>query len=165
MQRSIKALRAVTFSCIVLFLFFNPSLKYTAKTPDLLTLKFKPNQLKATDASWVLDALKYIDSTGAKKTLILTSFEHFVFAYYSDYSVELIWPLRKEHIDGLEGDFFIITEDSKLLRDPCTTFLPKGEKSCRQERTMKHFDRAAACTRVDLGRIRIDQHLGGVRKG
>ncbi len=157
----IKALRTVTFSCIVLFLFFNPSLKYTAKTPDLFALKFKPNQVQTTDSKWVFDVLTYIGSTGAKNPLILTSFEHFVFAYYSDYRVELIWPLRKEYIDGLEGDFFIVTEDSDLLRDHCAIFLPEEKMSCRQERTMKFFDRAAICTRVDLGKIRIYQHLGG----
>jgi hypothetical protein len=103
--------------------------------------------------------LKYIGSTGAKKPLILTSFEHFVFAYYSDYEVELIWPLRKEYIDRLDRDFFIITEDSKLLREHCAIFLPEEKMSCRQERTMKHYDRAATCTSIDFNGVRIYQHL------
>jgi hypothetical protein len=93
--------------------------------------------------------------------LILTSFEHFVFAYYSDYEAELFWPLRKEYIDGLERDFFIVVEDSELLRGHCVTFLPEEKRSCLEERTMKHYDRAAKLTRIDLGKIRIYQHLEG----
>ena len=62
---------------------------------DLFALKFKPNQGQTSDPSWVLDALKYIKSTGARKPLILTSFDHFVIAYYTDYKVDLLWPLKK----------------------------------------------------------------------
>jgi hypothetical protein len=85
-----------------------------------------------------------------------------VFAYYSKYEAELFWPLRKEYIDRLDRDFFIVTEDSELLREHCVTFLPKEKTSCLAEGTMKHFPRAAKLKRIDLGKIRIYQHLGGL---
>jgi hypothetical protein len=135
-------------------------MKNATKIPDLFALKFKPNQGQTFDSRWVFDVLKYIESTGARNPLILTSVDHFVFAYYSEYETELFWPLRKEYIDGLERDFFIVMEDSELLRDHCVTFLPEETMNCMAERTMKHFDRAATCTRLDIGKIRIYQHLG-----
>jgi len=158
-NRNFKKLRAVTFACIFLLLFFNPILKNTRKTPDLFTFNFRPNKGQAIDSRWVFDVIKYIESTGARNPLILTSFNHFVFAYYSDYETELFWPLRKEYIDGLERDFFIVVEDSEHLRDRCVTFLPEEKMSCLEERTMKHFDRAAKLTRIDLGKVRIYQFI------
>lgn len=161
-NRNFKKLRAVTFACIILFLFFNPMQKGKGtKIPDLFALKFKLNQGQTSDPSWVFDALKYIEFTGARNPLIITSFDHFVISYYSKYEVELLWPLRKEYIDRLDRDFFIITEDSKLLRERCVTFLPEEKETCQQERAMKHFDRAALCTRIDFDRVRIYQHLRG----
>jgi hypothetical protein len=160
-NRNFKKLRSVTFACIFLLLFFNPILKNTRNTPDLFTLNFEPNKEQVIDSRWVFDVLKYIESTGARNPLILTSFNHFVFAYYSDHEAELFWPLRKDYIDGLDRDFFIITEDSEQLRDRCITFLPEEKMSCLEERTMKHFDRAAKLTRIDLGKVKIYQFISG----
>ena len=157
--RNFNKLRAVLFACIFLFLLINPTMKNATKIPDLFALKFKPNQGQTSDSSWIFEVLKYIESTGARNPLILTSVDHFVFVYYSDYEAELFWPLRKEYIDGLERDFFIVVEDSELLRGHCVTYLPIEEMSCLEERTMKHFDRAATCTKVDIGKIRIYQHV------
>ena len=159
-NRSFKKLRVVVFACIFLFVLINPTMKNATKIPDLFALKFKPNQGQTSDSRWVSDVLKYIESTGARNPLILTSFEHFVFAYYSEYEAELIWPLRKEYIDGLDRDLFIVLEDRDLLLEHCAIYLPKEKSNCRQERTMKFFDREARCTEVDIGKIRIYQHLG-----
>jgi hypothetical protein len=136
-------------------------MRNATKIPDLFARKFKPDQGQLLDSSWVFDVLKYVESTGARNPLILTSFDHFVFAYYSEYETDLIWPLRKEYMDGLERDYFIVLEDSDLLRDHCVTFLPEEKSSCQSERTMKFFERAVACPRIDIGKIRIYQHLGG----
>jgi len=160
-NRSFKKLRVVLFACIFLVLLYNPMLKDATKVPDLFALEFKPNQGQTFDSKWVFDVLKYIDSTRARNPLILTSFDHFVFAYYSEYEAELFWPLRKEYIDSLDRDFFIVTEDSKLLLEHCVIFLPKEKTSCLAEGTMKHFPRAAMLPRTDLGNVRIYQHLGG----
>ena len=160
-NRSFKKLRVVVFACIFLFLLVNPTMKDATKIPDLFVLKFKPNQGQLLDSKWVFDVLKHVESTGARNPLILTSFDHFVFAYYSDYEAELVWPLRKEYIDRLDRDFFIVVEDSKLLLEHCVIFLPKEKPSCLAEGTMKHFPRAAKLPRTDLGNVRIYQHAGG----
>lgn len=160
-NRDFKKLRIITFMCIFLLLFFNPIRKSdAANIHDLFALKFKPNQGQTSDPSWVLDALKYIKYAGARKPLIITSFDHFVIAYYTDYKVDLLWPLKKEYIDNLEGDFFILVENRDILFDHCVTFLPEEKIACEQERTMKHFDRTATCTRIDFNGARIYQHLG-----
>lgn len=159
-HRDFKKLRVVIFTFIILLLFFNPIRKGdAANVRDLFALKFKPNQGQTSDPSWVLDALKYIKYTSARKPLILTSFDHFVVAYYSDYKVDLLWPLKKEYIDNLTGDFFIIVENPDVLRNRCVTFLPEEKNICDQERTMNFFDRAAKCTSIDFGGVRIYQHL------
>jgi hypothetical protein len=164
-HRDFNKLRVVTFACIFFLLFFNPMRKSdAANVRDLFTLKFKPNQGQTSDPSRVLDALTYIKYTSARNPLILTGFDHFVVAYYSNYKVDLLWPLKKEYIDNLEGDFFIIVENSNILLDSCVTFLPEEKIACEQERTMKHFDRAATCTRIDFGGIRIYQHLGDQKR-
>lgn len=162
-NRNFKNLRAVMFSCIFLFVFFNPILINTRKIPDLFTLNFRPNKEQATDSRWVIDALKHIDTTGSRNPLIISSFEHFVFAYYSGYDVDLVWPLRKEYIDRMDRDFFIVTEDADTLRDRCVTFLPLEKINCLDEHMMIFFDRAMECKRIDIGKVRIYQHLKGQR--
>jgi hypothetical protein len=160
-HRDFNKLRIVTFVCIFLLLFvYTFRQGNAANVRDLFTLNFKPNQGQTDDPGWILDALKYIKYTGARKPLILTSFNHFVVAYYTDYKVELIWPLKKEYIDRLTGDFFIIVEKPEVLRERCITFLPEEKNVCDQERTMNFFDRAAKCTSIDFDGVRIFQPLG-----
>jgi len=164
-HRDFNNLRIITFACIFLLLFANPIRKSNAaNVGDLFALKFKPNQGQTSDPSWVLNALEYIKHTGARKPLILTSFDHFVVAYYSDYKVDLLWPLKKEYIDNLEGDFFIIVENSNILFNRCVTFLPEETIACEQERTMKHFGRAETCTSIDFDGGRIYQQLGDQKR-
>jgi hypothetical protein len=160
-HRDFHKLRVVAFVCVFLMLFVNPLQKgNAANVRDLFTLNFKPNPSQADDPGWILDALKYIKYTGARKPLIFTSFDHFVVAYYTDYKVDLIWPLKKEYIDNLTGDFFIVVEPPGVLRDRCVTFLPEEKNVCDQECTMNFFDRAAKCTSIDFDGVRIYQHLG-----
>jgi hypothetical protein len=159
-NRNFKILRAIVFNFIVLFLFFNPMpTANSTNIHDLFSLKFKPNQGQTVDPGKVFDALEYIKSTGAKNPLIITSYNHYVFAYYSNYEVDLLWPLKKQYIDCLERDFFIII-DNKLLHEHCIIFLPGEKEACKQERTMRHFDRATKCASIDLDGVRIYRHLG-----
>lgn len=106
-EKGYYMLRVVIFVCIFLFVIFNPITKGNGSTiSDLVTLRLKLNKNQTGDTRWVFDALKYIRSTDARKPLILTSFNHFVIAYYTNYEVELIWPLKKGYIDNLEKRFF-----------------------------------------------------------
>ena len=153
-----SALRLIALVGLLLFLIFSPLKIKAAKAMDLFSLGFQPTQGHSTDAKWVLDVIRHIESTGSKYPVVLTSFEHFVFNYYSDYKTELIWPLRKEYIDNIYGDLFIVVEEGNLLRDRCETFLP-SKSACKEECTMKHFARASSCNRVDISNVTIYECL------
>jgi len=108
--------------------------------------------------------MRYIVATGAKNPKIITSFDHYVVAYYTGRDADLIWPLRKEYIDRLEGELFILVEDTPILYHRCHTFLPEDKGACTEERAMKHSARADRMTRIRFGGTRIFQELSGSGK-
>lgn len=124
------------------------------KLKTLITGSFKHTSW-VTNTLWVKDVLQYIDEKRVDSPLILTSFEHFVFRYYSDYESELIWPLRKEFIDYTDRHLFIIAEGDKDLRLHCEIFLPNELESCQQIETMKIFDRIQECCDTDISGVRV----------
>jgi len=70
------------------------------------------NQLELiTDAGddWVEQDIEFLRLQGASEdALILTTDEHFTFLWYSDYTVQTIWPVRKLFIDNYDGELWLI---------------------------------------------------------
>jgi len=125
-----------------------------AKLRDLATGELRPSMF-VTNASWVKGVIKHIDGRALKNPLILTSFEHFVFAYYSNYDVELIWPLRKDFIDSVHRPLFIILEDGLSLKQHCEIFLPTEKETCKDPRTMNFYNRLSGCTETFVSGVYV----------
>lgn len=155
-NRMMFLFKAATLAFMIVFLLLSPMLgPGSSRIPELLTLRFKPDHGYQTDSSWVPQVLRHIKATHVQNPLILTSFEHFVFRYYSDYEAELIWPLRKDFIDSTDRYLFVIAEKDSYLREHCEIFLPLEKDSCTRIETMKFYDRIAGCNETDVSGVRV----------
>jgi hypothetical protein len=155
-RRRIVFLKSVTFALMIVFLLTGPLLKSgSSRVWDLFRHQFKPNHFFTTNADWVPEAIKLINSTDAENPLIITSFEHYVFSYYSDYESDLIWPLRKDFIDNTNRHLFIIAESDKDLTLHCELFLPEEKECCKTLETMKFYNRIQGCKETHILGVRV----------
>lgn len=65
---------------------------------------------------WVQASIDYLDSQNVTKdTPIFVSYQHFPFMVYSDYNVDLVWPIRKSYIDEYQGTMYFIVDERALF--------------------------------------------------
>ena len=97
------------------------------------------------DPSWVRPSIAYLDRLHlAPDTPVLVSYQQFPFMLYSDYNVDLVWPLRKSYIDSYPGRMIIILDDRML---EYTSFYPKNEFP---KNGPNYGDRIAGCAPTAL---------------
>lgn len=98
-----------------------------------------------TDAQWVRTSIGYLDSLDAPRTTpVIVSFQSLPFMLYSDYNVDLVWPLRKSYLDSYPGRIIFIF-DNRLLTPVNflrSNVVPKGE--------LNFSERVMRCTPTQL---------------
>ena len=61
------------------------------------------------------DSIEYLDDNGiSKDSLILVAYHQFPFMIYTEYDIELIWPLRQEYIENSERQMYIVYNDKSF---------------------------------------------------
>ncbi|MFA5135020.1 MAG: glycosyltransferase family 39 protein [Patescibacteria group bacterium] len=64
---------------------------------------------KIYDTDWVRAAIVYLDERHIPKDAeILVTDQQMPFMLYSDYNVDLVWPIRKSYLDGHSGGLYFI---------------------------------------------------------
>jgi hypothetical protein len=63
----------------------------------------------AADPQWVGEAVKFLKTKDvAPDEWVFTTYSNTVFLFYSDYKVQLIWPVKKTFLDSFKERFWII---------------------------------------------------------
>jgi hypothetical protein len=93
-KRFVRFLPAIV-SCLALFVICNHSIGV-----------FQSN---ITDADWVKQSVDFLDAKGLNKaTPVFVTYQQLPFMLYSEYNVDLIWPIRKSYLDSYPGTFYLI---------------------------------------------------------
>ena len=120
--------------------------------------EFAAVNIPYTDSRWVRPVLKHIKNTGVPNPLILTSFEHFACTYYSDFDVQLLWPVKKEFIDTTERNLFIVLEDYRMVNQLVKLYYPKDRAEFyRDAWNRNYYARLARCKKTVVGDVTVYQ--------
>lgn len=96
------------------------------------------------DTDWVKASVRYLDGRHVNnETPVLVSYQQFPFLLYSNYNVDLVWPLRKSFIDSYSGTLFIVLHHDidlwMFYRDPP-----------RYDRDINYADRLKTCVKTTI---------------
>lgn len=83
-------------------------------------------------ADWVKQAIQYLnDKNVSKDTLILVAYNQLPFWVYSDYNIQIIWPVRLEYIKQYNKELIMILDK----------YCPYQDNICEQLEYFKYFER------------------------
>ncbi|MFH0829376.1 MAG: glycosyltransferase family 39 protein [Candidatus Kerfeldbacteria bacterium] len=95
---------ALLFPCIFLvctFAFFNVGMTRTAPV--------------SVDAGWVRSSIAALDRMSVSATTpVFVSFQQFPFMLYSDYNIDLVWPIRTSYLDSYPNRLIMILDHRML---------------------------------------------------
>ncbi len=73
------------------------------------------NSVNTYDTTWVKQTIDYLDQKKVgEKTLILVPYQQLSFLLYTDYNVEVIWPLRKSYVDNYPDEIILLYNKHEL---------------------------------------------------
>ncbi|MFC2135177.1 ArnT family glycosyltransferase [Bacteroidota bacterium] len=75
--------------------------------------------------------------------LILTTFNHFPLMFYTNYTSQIIWPIRKEFIDGYEDELVIV--ESGFIEGTCSFFYQYLNPAFRCADNKNYLDKIKTC--------------------
>lgn len=92
------------------------------------------------DTRWVQQSIDFLDQHGIdQQTPVLVSYQHFPFMLYSDYNVDLLWPIRKSYVDRYPGTIYFIINRQAIHP---TMFYRRLNP---REEDLPYHDRLTAC--------------------
>jgi hypothetical protein len=142
------------------FLIFPVFFSYGENLKYFIQGEFAAVNIPYTDSRWVRPVIKYIKDTEVPDPLILTSFEHFVFTYYSDFDAQLLWPVKKEFIDTTKRNLFIVLEDYRVVNQLVKLYYPDDRVGFYQDEwNRNYFARLAKCKKIVIGGVTVYQSL------
>ncbi|MFA5135019.1 MAG: glycosyltransferase family 39 protein, partial [Patescibacteria group bacterium] len=106
---------------------------------------FRPLDPGMYESEWVEQSIAYLDAHGISKTApIFVGYQQLPFMLYSDYNVDLVWPIRKEFIDAYGQQMYFIFNDRNFWPQ---IFYRERVISLEE---LNYYDRAAGCTALEV---------------
>ena len=99
-----------------------------------------PGDFSLLDTRWVKETITYLDSHEISHEVpIFVSDQQMPFWLYSDYNIDLLWPIRKSYLDAYSGEMYVIIHTSVLYMNRFYRVPPANLSD------MNFFDKIQTC--------------------
>ncbi|MBU1854198.1 MAG: hypothetical protein KKF89_00610, partial [Nanoarchaeota archaeon] len=135
-----KNIKCIILTFIILISIIHVDSSFGYKGHNFLTLKNIINNYKSAFYSEINNLIK---NQTDENPLILTTSEQFPLMFYTDYAVQIVWPVRKSFIDNSDEELFII--ETGAVEGTCNFFYQYVDSNSRCNANKNYLERIKDC--------------------
>lgn len=94
-----------------------------------------------------------IDNQTNKSPLVFATGDQFPLTFYTDYNVQIVWPVKKDFLDEYDEEFFIIEMNS--VEGTCNFFYQHVNPEDRCDENKNYVERIEDCKATDVNGLKV----------